>query len=155
MRYIVLLFIMVFIAVCFGHAAAPCDVYKPSYKNIFTTDTIAPHLKNKNNHIEDAWNVFLKNFTAGIDGKDTAKIAALTSGDFYDGGGGTVQQWLQSEVFLNEKTFTRYKNLLKKGAAIFKGSDGTPYRATGKNRSGDLFFEYKKGQWLFGGMVGD
>ena len=155
MRYIFLLFTMIFIAAGAGQANAACTINKPADKFVFTADTTAPHLKNKNNHIEAAWNVFWKNFTSDIEGKDTAKIAVLTSGDFYDGGGGTVQQWLQSDVFVNEKTFTRYKNLLKKGATIFKVYEGNPYRATGKNRSGDLFFEYKKGQWLFGGMVGD
>ena len=98
---------------------------------------------------------FWKDFTAAVGAKDKKKIAALTSPQFYDGGGATVEQWLDAEVFASDKTFTHFKNLLKKPVKNFKGFDGNPYKATGKNVPGDLFFEYKKGQWLFGGMVGD
>jgi len=101
------------------------------------------------------WNPFWKAFTEAFQAKDKNKIAALTSPQFYDGGGATIEQWLDAEVFANDKTYTHFMALLKKPVNSFKGFDGSPYKATGKNKSGDLFFEYKKGQWLFGGMVGD
>ena len=104
---------------------------------------------------DEKWDIYWKDFTTAIYAKDKKRIAELTSKDFYDGGGGTVEQWLDSEVFLNDKTFTAFKDILKKGVKDFKGYDGNPYKATGKNKSGDLFFEYKNTQWLFGGIVGD
>jgi hypothetical protein len=104
---------------------------------------------------DEKWDIFWKDFTTAIYAKDKKRIAELTSKDFYDGGGGTVLEWLDAEVFLNDETFTAFKNILKKGVKDFKGYDGNPYKATGKNKSGDLFFEYKNNQWLFGGIVGD
>ena len=121
-----------------------------------TTNILTDTIKKKNvNSKNEQWNVFWKSFTTAIYAKDKNRIAELTSKDFYDGGGGTVQQWLDAEVFINDKKFTAFKNILKTGTRNFKGYDGHPYKATGKNRSGDLFFEYKNDQWLFGGIVGD
>ncbi|MFT3911674.1 MAG: hypothetical protein QM737_19785 [Ferruginibacter sp.] len=110
---------------------------------------------NKKMSREEKWTIYWKAFTTAINTKDKKSIAALTSKDFYDGGGGTVEQWLDGEVFVNEKQFNLYKTILKKGAKSFKNEGGGPYKATGKNDSGDLFFEYKNSQWLFGGVVGD
>ncbi len=101
------------------------------------------------------WAVFWRNFTAAAYRKDKITIAALTSPEFYDGGGATVTQWLDAEVFSNEKTFQHFKSILKKPVKSFNGFNKNPYKATGKNKPGDLFFEYKNDWWLFGGMVGD
>jgi len=101
------------------------------------------------------WNTFWKAFTEAFQAKDKKRLVALTSPQFYDGGGATIDQWLDGEVFGNEKTYAHFVALLKKPVTSFKGFDSNPYKATGKNKSGDLFFEYRKGQWLFGGMVGD
>jgi hypothetical protein len=103
---------------------------------------------------ETKWTIFWKEFTTAIYAKDKNKIATLTSKDFYDGGGGTVIEWLDAEVFRNDQSFKTFKAKLAKGAKSYKGF-GAPYKATGQNKSGDLFFEYKSGNWLFGGLVGD
>lgn len=103
---------------------------------------------------EEKWNSFWKNFINAVNTKDKKRIAELTSKDFYDGGGGTVHEWLEMEVFFSDKHFSAFKSALLKGAKKFKGL-GDSYKATGKNNSGDLFFEYKNEQWVFGGVVGD
>jgi len=103
---------------------------------------------------EGKWNSFWKDFTEAINSKNKSRIIELTAKDFYDGGGGTVDYWMDSDVYSNEKRFNFYKALLKKGAKNFKG-EGLLYKATGKNDAGDLFFEYKNEQWLFGGIVAD
>ena len=104
---------------------------------------------------EEKWTIYWKAFTTAINTKDKKTIAALTSKDFYDGGGGTVEQWLDGEIFVNEKKFNHFKMILNKGTKSFKNEGGGPYKATGKNSSGDLFFEYKNNEWLFGGIAGD
>ena len=108
-----------------------------------------------NNNAAAKWPVFWKNFTGAINTRDKISIAKLSSPEFYDGGGSTIDQWLDAEVFTNEKNLAHFKATLGRPVKTFKGFDGSPYKATGKNKPGDLFFEYKKGQWLFGGMVGD
>ena len=147
MRHFNLILITLIIMMSFGQTAIAfnespaCTIKKQIPSNKTTTD--------------EKWDIFWKDFTTAIYEKDKKRIAELTSKDFYDGGGGTVQEWLDAEVFLTEETFTAFKNTLKKGVKDFKGYDGNPYKATGKNKSGDLFFEYKNNQWLFGGIVGD
>jgi len=118
-------------------------------------DTTKPVTASPGNSAENKWAAFWKTFTAAVERHDTATIAGLTSVNFYDGGGSTIQQWLQADVYASDKTLARVKGILQKGVKNFKGFDPGPYKATGKNKSGDLFFEYKKGKWLFGGIVGD
>lgn len=120
-----------------------------------SSDTAHPGTAIKKTTPEAKWTIFWNTFTAAIDARDTAVVAQLTSPNFYDGGGSTIQQWLQSDVYASEKTLTAFKSVLRKGVKNYKGFDPGPYKATGKNTSGDYFFEYKKGQWLFGGVVGD
>ncbi|MEO6315918.1 MAG: hypothetical protein ABIU63_16695 [Chitinophagaceae bacterium] len=122
----------------------------PSYNLRHATDTARP-----GNTRAARWTVFWNTFNAAINAKDTAAISRSTSGDFYDGGGGTVVQWLQTEVFATEKTLTAFRQKLRKGVKNFKCYEGHPCKATGRNTSGDLFFEYTNGGWLFGGLVGD
>ena len=148
------------VAMFFLFACSSTDA-KANNKNSFLfpinaiADTSKPVKTAAKNNASTSWDVFWKDFTIAINTKDTTKIAALTSKDFYDGGGSTIQQWLQSDVYANDKTFAAFNALLKKGVKNFKRFDSSPYKATGKNKSGDLFFEYKKGKWLFGGIVGD
>ncbi len=121
-----------------------------------TGSVVAQHAAvNKKTGAEASWTVFWKTFTAAVDTHDTAAIAQLTSPNFYDGGGSTVQEWLQSDVYASEKKLAAFKDILQKGVNNFKGFEPGPYKATGKNKTGDLFFAYKKGRWLFGGVVGD
>ncbi len=108
----------------------------------------------KKENREEKWMRFWKAFMSAVNNKDIKQITALTSKDFYDGGGGTVKEWLEFEVFFSDQHFSEFKFSLKKGARKFK-DEGENYKATGKNDSGDLFFEYKNEQWYFGGVVGD
>jgi hypothetical protein len=51
----------------------------------------------------------------------------LTSKDFFDGGGGgTIQEWLDAEVFFNDQHFNDFKKMLKKGVHNFKNEEGCP-----------------------------
>lgn len=120
---------------------------------ILSTGSMKSSAQVKNSK-EEKWTIFWKAFTTAANNKDSKKIAELTSKDFYSGGGGTVTEWLESEVF-TDHYYADFKNTLKKGARSFKREGYTAFKATGKGRSGDLFFEYKKGEWLFGGVVGD
>jgi hypothetical protein len=142
----IFLFLAVFTVLIFAGLAATCAA-----KNKLTA---IPYQKQQPGKMEK-WVIFWKNFISAIDTKDKVIIAGLTAKDFYDGGGGTVEQWLDSEVFRTDETFADFRNKLRKGVNDFKGFDGKPYKATGRNKSGELFFEYKNNQWLFGGLVGD
>jgi len=144
-----------FISVCLCVLTAINCVLAAGPFHCLEIDTTKPGASSTKDNPEMKWVAFWKTFTTAIDTRDTATIARLSSANFYDGGGSTIQQWLQSDVYASDKTLARFKNILQKGVHPFKGFEPGPYKATGKNRSGDYFFEYKKGRWLFGGVVGD
>jgi hypothetical protein len=109
----------------------------------------------KKNTREEKWAIFWKDFTNAILTKNKKRIAELVSKDFFDGGGSTLEQWLDSDVYFDTKHFNAIKLKLAKGVRSFKNEGYGPYKATGKNDIGDLFFQYKNGNWEFGGLVGD
>lgn len=146
---------LIFLLVVSSTASAACKKISRLTAISFIPDTSKPIKPAAKSNASTSWDFFWKDFITAINAKDTGKIAALTTKDFYDGGGSTIQQWLQSDVYANDKTVAAFNSLLKKGTKNFKGFDGSPYKATGKNKPSDLFFEYKKGKWLFGGLVGD
>jgi len=128
---------------------------KNSFYSPYVDTTKKKNSTLKKSNKEEKWDIFWKEFNSAITTKDKTKIAELTSKEFYDGGGSTIQEWLESEVFASETKLNAFKNILKKGTKNYKGFDNNPYKATGRNKSGDLFFEYKNNKWLFGGVVGD
>ncbi|MEO8770405.1 MAG: hypothetical protein ABI402_09985 [Ferruginibacter sp.] len=109
----------------------------------------------KKNTREEKWTLFWKDFTNAITSKNKKRIAELVSKDFFDGGGSTLEQWLDNDVYFDNKHFNAIKLKLAKGAKSFNSYGYGPYKATGKNNIGDLFFQYKNGNWEFGGLVGD
>ena len=109
----------------------------------------------KKNTREEKWTIFWKDFTTAIITKNKKRVAELVSKDFFDGGGSTLEQWLDSDVYFDSKHFNVIKLKLAKGARSFNNGNYAPYKATGKNDIGDLFFQYKNGSWEFGGIVGD
>ncbi|MEP7163054.1 MAG: hypothetical protein ABI741_00090 [Ferruginibacter sp.] len=156
MRQLTLFFTIIIVLQSIGQPANNSKEKKFTGEHPALNDTIKKQNAGiKKTGKEESWVVFWKAFTAAMNAKDKSRVAALTSKDFYDGGGGTVEAWLDAEVFSSDKRFIDFKNMLKKGVKNFKGYEGHPYKATGKNRSGDLFFEFKNKQWLFGGLVGD
>jgi len=151
MRYFLFILTATIFFTSFGKAEVFYKIEIKNANSILNDTSKKKNLESK----DEKWNIFWKSFKTAVNKKDKNRIAELTSKDFNDGGGGTVQQWLDAEVFLNDITFMKFINTVNKGTKYFKGFDGNPYKATGKNKSGDLFFEYKNNQWLFGGLVGD
>ena len=112
--------------------------------------------KIKSDDKEEKWGFFWESFKEEVYAKDIKQIANLTSKDFFDGGGGyTIQEWLNQVVFTNNDNFIEFKKTLQGGVKDFKKQDGSLYKATGKSESGDLYFEFENGKWVFGGVVGD
>ena len=105
---------------------------------------------------EDKWEMFWTNFKSAIENKEKAKVKSLTSNDFFDGGGGsTILEWLESSVYSSNEDFDNFKIVLYSGVKTFRSPDGKAYKATGNGEMGNLYFDYKNGKWLFGGVVGD
>ena len=145
-KLLILFFCVSATALCFGqkNTTGPKE----------TSKEIKP---NKRKTKEEKWEVFFPKFKQAFTAKDKAKIVAMTSLGFFDGGGGlTITEWLETVVFADNKEFNRCKKILNNGVHNFKNPNtGDIYKATGKGDYLDLYFEYIRGKWLFGGVVGD
>lgn len=102
------------------------------------------------------WSVFIEKFKEAVNTKDKAEIISLTSSDFFSGGSGLkISEWLDDVLFADSDSFIEYKRLLNSRIKEYKDETGKPYRATGNSSTGDLYFTFTNGKWMFGGIVGD
>jgi hypothetical protein len=105
---------------------------------------------------ERSWSSFWRTFTVAIKKKNIAKIRKVMPDDFFDGGGGlTPNEWL--EYIADNEQNGSWRDLQR---SVARGtvqdqnwrSKGIPTRVT---RDNGYYFEFRKGQWYFAGVVGD
>jgi hypothetical protein len=102
------------------------------------------------------WVGFWRQFTVAVNKKDRDAIKKMMPDDFFDGGGGlTPSEWLR---FIDENERNGSWKDLQRSVATGTvknrkwSSKGIPTKVTRDNR---YYFEFRKGRWLFAGVVGD
>ncbi len=103
--------------------------------------------------MQQQWDFFWIEFKEAFKKKDKEKINMLTKYFSTNGGDATLYQWLDADAFLNNENFIFYTDLLNKGVKDFNYAGY--WKATGKSEDGDLYFQYKNGNWFFSGIIGD
>lgn len=106
---------------------------------------------------EEQWKEFFAKFKIAFNTKNKSAIYPLISKEFFAGGdNATGKQWID-RVFSEQtksdfRDFQDLKEKLNRGVKNFNQSN---FKATGESDYGDLFFDYKGGEWTFGGLIGD
>ena len=127
-----------------------------SIDTIIISQPISENFESDSAIIEQKWSKFYDEFIAAVNAKDKDKISRLAAQDFFDGSGGeTINEWLDSIVFNDKNNYIEFKKMLNGKIKNVALKEGENEKATGNGNYGDLYFEYEKGQWKFGGIIGD
>jgi hypothetical protein len=92
-----------------------------------------------------SWNAFWTKFTQVVKTKNRKAFIALTTKDYKDAGGGTIEDWLSATPW------SELRASVNKGTKKYSFEDGQVWRITGDEY---LLFVFEKGRWRFyGGLV--
>ena len=122
-----------------------------------SNDTKTEVNSNKEKTKEEKWEIFWTDFKNSFNAKDKAKIAALTSKEFdcSNCSGSDIYAWLNEIAFFNNGNFNTIKKMLNGRVKNIKSKDFGDCKATGNGGSGEFYFIYKDGKWLFRAIMGD
>jgi hypothetical protein len=105
---------------------------------------------------EKSWSLFWNEFKTAFNTKDKDKLVSLCSDGFFSGGSGDNPSEFFSYLFNEHEGYATTVKTLNKGAHDFTYPDGTKSKVTGVgDEEGDWYFEFKNGNWVFAGVVGD